>query len=153
MMAADRCYAYAGLLRFRHDREPFFVREAASVRSTVTRRLARDTGCHGNFSRPVTSSAANVAAYLGVGARMKPRSPVNFDLATIDQSSPAAKASFRELRRRGMLRERHSAPVQRLDMHLPERLRRLVALVRRQLERSSFASPSTLVALGFRQGF
>jgi len=38
-------------------------------------------------------------------------------------------------------------------MHRPERLRRLVAVVRRQLERSSFALPSTLVALGFGKDF
>jgi hypothetical protein len=35
------------------------------------------------------------------------------------------------------MRERHPAPVQRLHMHRPERLRRLAPLVPRQLERSA----------------
>jgi hypothetical protein len=47
------------------------------------------------------------------------------------------------------MRERHPAPVQRLHMHRPERLRRLVAFVRRQLERSSPALSPTLFLLGF----
>ena len=84
---------------------------------------------------------------------MKLRSPVNFDLATIDQISPAAQAGPREFRRRGVMRERHPAPVQRLHMHCPELLHRLVALVRRQLERSSPALPPTLVVLGFGKDF
>ena len=51
------------------------------------------------------------------------------------------------------MRERHPAPVQCLRVHCPERLHSLVAFVRRQLERSSSALPSTLVALGFCKDF
>ena len=94
-------------------------------------------------SRSTTDSLAALlalSAYLRAGTRMKLCSPINFDLATVDQISPAA-------------RERHPAPVQRLHMHCPERLHSLVAFVRRQLERSSPALPPTLVVLGFRQGF
>jgi len=80
---------------------------------------------------------------------MKVRSPINFDLATVDQISPAAQAGAREFRHRGKMRERHPAPIQRLHMHRPERLRRLVAFVRRQLERSSPALCSTLFVFGF----
>jgi hypothetical protein len=137
MVAADRCHAHAGLLRFHHDRELFFVREAPTVRPAVTRRITRHGCCQDSFSRPVLSSAANIAAYLRAGTRMKPRSPVNFDLATVNQISPAAQAGLRQFRRRGIMRERHPAPVQRLHMHRPERLRCLVAFVRCQLERSS----------------
>ena len=117
------------------------------------RRFTRHRGCQDSFNRWVLSSAANIAAYLRAGTGMKPRSPVNFHLATIDQISPAAQAELRDFRRRGVMRERHSAPVQRLHMHRPERLHSLVAFVRRQLERSSSALPSTLVALGFGKDF
>jgi hypothetical protein len=78
---------------------------------------------------------ASASAYFWVGTGIKPRSPVNFDLATIDQIAPAALAGLREFRRRGIVREHHPAPIQRLHVHRPERLRRLVAFVRRQLER------------------
>jgi hypothetical protein len=84
---------------------------------------------------------------------MKPRSPINFDLASVDQISPAAQAGPREFRRRGIMRERHPAPVQRLHVHRPERLHSLVAFVRRQLERSSPALPPTLVVLDFGKDF
>ncbi len=80
---------------------------------------------------------------------MKVRSPINFDLATVDQISPAAQAGAREFRHRGKMRERHPAPVQRLHVHCPQRLRRLVAFVRRQLERSSSALSPTLFLFGF----
>ena len=80
---------------------------------------------------------------------MKPRSPVNFDLATIDQISPAAQAGLRELRRGGIMGERHSAPVQRLHMHRPERLDRLVAFVFGQLEPAPLATSAELVVLSF----
>jgi hypothetical protein len=43
------------------------------------------------------------------GTGMKLRSPVNFDLAMIDQISPAAQAGLRDFRRRGVMRERHPA--------------------------------------------
>jgi hypothetical protein len=92
MVAANRRHADAGLLRFHHNRELFFVREAATIRPTVTRRITWHRGCQASFSRPVLSSAANTAAYFGPGAGMKLRSPVNFDLATIDQIAPAAQA-------------------------------------------------------------
>ena len=84
---------------------------------------------------------------------MKLRSPVNFDLAMIDQISPAARAGLRDFRRRGVMRERHPVPVQHLQMHRPERLHRLVAFVRRQLEQSTPALSPTLVALGFGKDF
>jgi hypothetical protein len=95
----------------------------------------------------------SASAYLRVGTRMKPRSPVNFDPATIDQTSPTAQAGLREFRCRGIIRERHPAPVQRLHMDRPEHLRRLVAFVRRQLERSSPALSPTLFVLGFGKDF
>ncbi|SRR6266481_7993997 len=129
------------------------TRKAATVRSTVTRRITRHGCCQDSFSRPVLSSAANLAAYLRAGTGMKPRSPVNFDLATVNQISPAAQAGLREFRRRGIMRERHPAPIQRLHMHRPERLRRLVAFVRRQLERSSPALSPTFFVLGFGKDF
>jgi hypothetical protein len=90
MVATDRCHAHAWLLRFHHDRELFFVRKAATVRPTITRRVTWHGRCRDSFSRPVLSSAANVAAYLRAGTRMKLRSPINFDLAIIDRISPAA---------------------------------------------------------------
>ena len=95
----------------------------------------------------------SASAYLRVGTRMKPRSPVNFDPATIDQISPTAQAGLREFRCRGIIRECHPAPVQRLHMDRPEHLRRLVAFVRRQLERSSPALSPTLFVLGFGKDF
>ena len=153
MVAANRCHAHARLLRFHYDRELFFVREAAPVRSTVPRRITRHRGCQDSFGRPVLSSAANTAAYFRAGTRMKLRSPVNFDLAMIDQISLAAQAGLRDFRRRGVMRERHPVPVQRLHMHRPERLHRLVAFVRRQLEQSTPALSPTLVALGFGKDF
>ena len=51
------------------------------------------------------------------------------------------------------MRERHPVPVRRLHMHRPERLHRLVAFVRRQLEQSTPALSPTLVALGFGKDF
>ena len=63
-----------------------------------------------------------------VGAGMKLRSPVNFDLATVDQIAPAAQAELRGFRCRGIMRERHPAPVQRLHVHSPERLHSLVSV-------------------------
>ena len=153
MVAADSRHTHVGLLRFHHDRELFFVREAAPVRSTVTRRITRHRGCQDSFVRPVLSSAANIAAYLRTCTRMKSRSPVNFDLATIDQIAPAAQAGLRDFRRRGVMRERHPAPDQRLHMHRPERLHCLVTFVRRQLERSPPALSPTLVVLGLGKDF
>ena len=43
------------------------------------------------FPDHAPGSAADIAAYCGAGTRMKLRSPANFDLATIDQISPAAQ--------------------------------------------------------------
>jgi hypothetical protein len=48
------------------------------------------------------ASAANIAAYFWVGTGMMLRSPVNFDLATIDQVSLVAQAELRDFRRRGV---------------------------------------------------
>ena len=120
MVAADRRHAHVGLLRFHHDRELFLFGEAAPVRSTV-RGGSPGTEAVKTFRPTVLSSAVSTAAYLRTGTRMKLRSPVNFDLATIDQIAPAAQAGPRDspLRRN---RERHPAPVQRLHMHRPERL-------------------------------
>jgi len=84
---------------------------------------------------------------------MKRRSPINFDLATVDQISPAAQAGLRDFRRRGIMRERHPAPVQRLHVHRPERMHSPVAFVRRPLERSSAALSPTLVVFGFGKDF
>jgi len=80
---------------------------------------------------------------------MKPGAPVDRNLAVVDQISPAAQAVLRELRRCGVLPDCHAAPVQRLDMHHPERLDRLVALVFGQLELAPLAMSATLVVLGF----
>jgi hypothetical protein len=41
------------------------------------------------------------------GNGMKLRSPVNFDLAMINQVSPAAQAGLRDFRRRGVMRNQH----------------------------------------------
>ena len=80
---------------------------------------------------------------------MKPGAPVDRNLAAVDQISPAAQAVLRELRRRGILPDCHAAPVQRLHMHRPERLDRLIALVFGQLEPAPLATSATLVVLGF----
>jgi hypothetical protein len=80
---------------------------------------------------------------------MKPGAPVDRNRSAVDQISPAAQAVLRELRRRSILPDCHAAPVQRLHMHRPERLDRLVAFVVGQLEPAPLATSATLVVLGF----
>jgi hypothetical protein len=62
--------------------------------------------------------------FIAYVVRVDLLSAVNVELAMIDQISPAPQAGLLEYRRRGMLRERHLTPGQRLHMHRPERLRR-----------------------------
>jgi hypothetical protein len=61
--------------------------------------------------------------FIAYVVRVDLLSAVNVELAMIDQISPAPQAGLWEFRRRGMLRERHLTPGQRLHMHRPERLR------------------------------
>jgi hypothetical protein len=58
---------------------------------------------------------------------MKIRAPVDCDLAGVQSVGPFAQRMRRQLHRGDMGAELHSAPVQRLDMHRPERLRSLIA--------------------------
>ncbi|MGY4303361.1 hypothetical protein ACVIJ6_000604 [Bradyrhizobium sp. USDA 4369] len=56
--------------------------------------------------------------------------PVDRDLASGQSVAPFAQRMRRQLHRCGIGAELHSAPVQRLDMHRPERLRRPITHVR-----------------------
>ncbi|WP_244423243.1 hypothetical protein, partial [Bradyrhizobium sp. ORS 375] len=56
--------------------------------------------------------------------------PVDRDLASFQPVAPFAQRVRRELHCDSIGTETHSAPVQRLDMHRPERLRRPIAYIR-----------------------
>ena len=149
MASAHRSHAHPRRLRLHDDRQLLFIAEAASVRPPIVLRPGRRRPCQLRFDGEVLSSAANTTAYFRAGAGMKPGAPVDRNRAAVDQISPAAQAVLRELRRRGILPDGHAAPVQRLHMHRPERLDRLVALVLRQFEPAPLATSATLVMLGF----
>jgi hypothetical protein len=122
MVAADRRQAYARLLRF-YQTIASFSSSVELLRFDRRSRCGSPTqSCQDSFSRSVLSSAANIAAYyFGAGT-------VNFDLASIDQISPAERAGVRDFRCRGIMRERHRTPVRRLHMYRPERLHRWLRL-------------------------
>jgi hypothetical protein len=107
LLTSQRMASFSSLVKLRRLARPSRA-ESAAVASVKSRSTA-------------DSLAAPLALVLicGRALRMKLRSPINFDLATVDQISPTAHAGPREFRRRGIMRERHPAPVQRLHVHRP----------------------------------
>ena len=132
-----------------------FCSSLKRVCSTADRTAARPSAVLSTpFRRRGTlSSAGNTAAYFRASTGMKPGAPVDRNLAAVDQITPAAQAVLRELRRRGILPDCHSAPVQRLHMHRPERLDRLIALIFGQLGTGAPCDVCDARRARFRQGF
>src|SRR5579883_592656 len=112
----------AGKMRLTHDRELFFVTEPAAVGAPVAREPDRRCVCQAAFVCWLLSSAASTAAYFRKGARMKPCAPVDCYLAGLQQIAPASQAGRRDTERRRIMSGSLAAPIQRLDMHRPERL-------------------------------
>jgi hypothetical protein len=128
---ANRRGADARLLSLHHDRKLLRVGEAAPVRPSVARRSSSRRVCQAVFDQLFVSSAASTTAYRRTDTRMKPRTPVDLQGCRIQASAPRAQAVHRDVVCYGVIFGTHAAPVQRLDVHRPERLDRLVALVTR----------------------
>jgi hypothetical protein len=86
--AGDSRDAVPGLFTLQHDSELFLVGEVSAVSTSVACGVSNRCVCQVAFDDRLPSSAASTSAYLRAGTGMKPRSPVNFDLAIIDQIWP-----------------------------------------------------------------
>ena len=82
------CHTHAGLLRFQHDDELLFIREAAPVRAAVVWRIRFTCRCQVVFRRAILSSAASTSACLRAGTRMKMRPPVDLHLGVLKTVPP-----------------------------------------------------------------
>ena len=146
---ADRRHTHVRLLRLAQDGELFLVSEAAPVRTSVAWRIAPSRVCQGLFGCFLLSSAANAAAYFRASAGMKIRAPVNLHFAAVEQITLAAQTDQRKIVSVGAMRGAQSAPVQRFDMHRPERLNGDRALRFAQRRWPSTAALTTLFAQKF----
>lgn len=73
--------------------------------------------------------------------------PVDRDLASVQPVTPFAQRVRRQLHCDGIGAETHSAPVQRLDMHRPERLGRPIAYIRGDRDSASLLLSEGLLPL------
>jgi hypothetical protein len=103
--------------------------ESAPVSALGRRRVSCRHCCQDVFGRRSLSTIASVSAYGQAGTRMEARTPVDLHRARIASSAPGAQAVDRDTVRFGVRLGDQSAPVQRLDMHRPERRDGLVVSV------------------------
>src|SRR2546430_16342211 len=88
---------------------------------------------------------------------MKMRTPVDFNLALVQPVAPFAQRIARQTQSSSVFANAHSAPVHRLDMHRPERLRAAIVHVCAHTKapplaslQSFFSLLTTLFAAQFR---
>jgi hypothetical protein len=119
----------AGLLGLEHDRPLLGLGESAPVSAVGRRRISCRRCCQDVFGRRSLSTIASISAYGQPDTRMQARSPVDLQRIGIESSAPGAQAVDRDVVCLGVRLGGQSAPVQRLDMHRPERLDGLVMSV------------------------
>src|SRR5262245_15503811 len=151
MAPADRRRTDSGRLSLEHDCEPLGVREAAPVRPSVARRRSSRGICQAAFGQLLLSSAACITAYRHGDTGMKTRPPVDLQRIRIQPSAPSAQGIDRDVVCCGVIFGAHATPVQRLDVHCPERLDRLVALVPGHRLSRSLAPLACLLTRRFQQ--
>ena len=83
---------------------------------------------------------------------MKKRTPVDRRRLGVDQITPPAQSAGRYAQRPSIMRDAHTAPVQRFDVHRPERLDRLRSPVGRQRASLPSAPFKPFFAFDFRFG-
>jgi hypothetical protein len=125
MPPADRRRTDSGLFGLYHDRELLGVREPAPVRPSVVRRTSSRAVCQVVSDRLLLSSAA----CRRKDTAMEARTPVDLQRIRIKSRAPGAHAVDRDVVCCGVIFGTHTTPVQRFDVHCPERLDGLVALV------------------------
>src|SRR5262249_30642578 len=116
-------------LGLEHDRALLRGSEAAATLAPGWGRIDGWRGCQDVFDRPFLSAIASISAYGRADARVKARTPVDLQRMRVQPRAPRAQAVDRDVVCCGIVFGTHATPVQCLDMHPPERLDRLVALV------------------------
>jgi len=104
------------------------IPSGAASRSCI---LIADASSFGLPTEPFAASftAANLGLSRGRAVRMKTRPPVDYHLAIVKQIAPSPQTEGGETRCHGTVEDARSAPVQRLNMHRPERWGGLASLV------------------------
>src|SRR5260370_6878337 len=108
-------------------------------------------GCQDVLGRRLLSTIASTSAYGLADTRMKPPTPVDLQGRRIQSRAPRAQAVDRDVVYCGVIFGTPSTPVQRLDMHRPERLDRLVPLVGRQRLSRPFAPLACFLTRRFQR--
>jgi len=112
----------AGLLGLEHDRPLLGLGESLPVSAVGRRRLSCRRCCQDVFRRRSLSTTASISAYGQPHTRMQARTPVDLQRIGIESSAPGAQAVDRDAVCLSVRLGGQAAPVQRLNMHRPERL-------------------------------
>jgi hypothetical protein len=122
----------AGPFRLEHDCALLLVAKAAAMSASRWGRIGRWSRCQDTSRLRVLSTIASTSAYSRADARMNTRSPIDLQRVRVESGAPHTQAIQRDTVSVRVLFGRQTTPVQRLNVHRPERLCGFGAIVARQ---------------------